>query len=118
MPNQELDEKSITESEPDDYEDYSSLNSFIGYLKSKEGNTVVNRLLGFIEEFNHKKIELEKETALFKKKLSIHYFWTRLIVLVLSIVAVTGLVYYGKFESAPALFFGAVVAYLFGKDPK
>jgi len=97
---------------------WTSLDSFLEYLKSKEGNTVVNRLIGFIEDYNKKKIEQERETALLKKGMATRFFWMRLVLLIICIIAVTFLISYRKFDSTPAIFFTAIVAYLFGKEPK
>jgi len=112
----ELKENQEEIQEPEEY--YSSIDAFLSYLESKQGNALANRILELVESLNRKKAELQEQTLKAQKTTGVHFQWIRAAVLLVCIGCVTALIWSGKFDSAPALFFGAIVAYFFGKEPK
>ena len=69
-------------------------------------------------EYKKQELLLKEAHLRIRGKLAFQFQWIRFIILLVSGASVTYLIANQLFDAASALFFGGVVAYLFGKEPK
>jgi hypothetical protein len=98
---------------------------FLHKFKPKDIKDISEQISKYVEsklriEAEYKKHDLMiKEASLrAKSKFAFQFQWIRAILLLATGSAVTYLIINKTFDSAAALFFGGLVAYLFGKEPK
>ncbi|MBN2037226.1 MAG: hypothetical protein JW768_10835 [Chitinispirillaceae bacterium] len=96
---------------------YSSADAFFDYLRTKQGNEVISRILSIWDAHLANKKNMQDEIIGIRQRYSVRFLWFRLTILCLCIVGVSTLVFFDKFNSASAVFFTGVVAFVFGKDP-
>lgn len=104
---------------------WSGWDEFIANIKSKDMKDFMDKATTLISQWQHGKIREKRYEVTLKiahekaRARSIcHYQWIRLILLLTSSSIVGTLIWFDKFQAPAALFFGGLVAYLFGKEPK
>jgi len=123
-----LDEKGLSSEQAEKNDDSSQGSGFDGLFKKFTAEDIkdILSLVGkFLNDRDAKRNETQKQELVIKEvemqkkmKITMQYQWIRGAILLAAGCAVTYLVINKTFDSASALFFGGLVAYLFGKDPK
>lgn len=94
--------------------EWSGFDEFLAQIKPND----IKDLAEKFARHKRRQLVLQLAEAKIRSKLACQYQWIRFSLLLIASILVAGLIYLGKFESSAALFFGGLVAYLFGKEPK
>jgi hypothetical protein len=106
------------ESQDDDGE-FDNTPSFFDYLASKNGHEITKEIVALVREVKNVTIDAtaqeKKATLEFQRHVRREQSIVQLVVFALSLALVSGLTYFGKFDSGVAVLLGTLVGYFFGK---
>ena len=104
---------------------WTGIDEFIANIKPKDIKDFTDQILTFLkqnaeakEKLHRRQLAVQIINARHRVKMVRHYQWIRFALIIACSSAVTFLIYIDKFSSAAALFFGGIIAYLFGRQPR
>jgi hypothetical protein len=103
----------------DDDEEFNDGSTLFDYLASKKGHEITKEIVSLVREVKNVTIDAsaqeKKATLEFQRQIRREQSIVQLVVFALSLVLVSVLTYFGKFDSGVAVLLGTLVGYFFGR---